>query len=131
MELHGRGVPTRRSTKKMTLNRADKADELRNAGFSGTDDEVIEQYLVWVDETRDACADLPRIGGSGDDLCPECEGSGASPCSAVTMEDVEAIGEAVGMHHKGWDMTDPIELIEATLKHFKQNKLLKKRPQPS
>jgi hypothetical protein len=38
------------------MNRADKADELRNAGFSGTDDEVIEQYLVWVDETRDACA---------------------------------------------------------------------------
>ena len=39
----------------MTLNRADKADELRNAGFSGTDDEVIEQYLVWVEEALDAC----------------------------------------------------------------------------
>ena len=27
------------------------------------------------------CENCNGIGGSGDDLCPECEGSGASPCS--------------------------------------------------
>ena len=37
------------------LNRRNKAEELRAAGFSGTDDEVIEQYLVWVEEALDAC----------------------------------------------------------------------------
>lgn len=32
-----------------------KAEELRNAGFVGTDDEVIDQYIAWVEETLASC----------------------------------------------------------------------------
>ena len=32
------------------------------------------------------CENCNGIGGAGDDLCPECEGSGASPCSLMPVQ---------------------------------------------